>query len=81
MLTLLLARQALVITSSAPRRGLGGALRATLEKASDGVDATFAILRDTMRSCPAYVRMGDDERAKLESEVLTVCFPEDAGHG
>lgn len=71
----ILARMAFLTASAAPRSGVAAPIRGALERVTNGSETLFLTLRDAMRSCPAYSRMDDGERDKLERDVLETGFP------
>ena len=72
---LILARAALVRTSSVPADNLDPLLCERISRAVAHLEQVFSILARGVRECPTFSRLDVVDQAELEHSVLQIVFP------
>ncbi len=70
--TLVLVRAAFLVGMSALRDGVPSEVRMGLERTTDAAEQTFLAACDVVRTCPRFLALGIDDRAKIERDLFTV---------
>lgn len=69
---LVMAHAALVVGINAPREHVAPALRAEVERATDGAERVFTGLREAVRLTPTFKALSKREQDEVERVVFTV---------